>query len=489
MTKPVRTRFAPSPTGDPHLGNVRTALYAALFAVARKGTFILRVEDTDQERKVEGSIERMLEGLNWLGINPAEGVMLEEGKLVERGDFGPYHQSDRREIYQKYADQLIAEGKAYYCFATKEELDEMRAKQQQNHQPPRYDGRFRDLDPAEAKKRIAAGEKYVIRFKLPQKGTVIGRDEVHGDITFDYQQFDDHVIIKADGLPTYHFANVVDDHLMQITHVFRGEEWISSWPRHIATYEAFGWEQPNYIHLSLILGPDKQKLSKRHGAETVLAYRDKGYLPEAIVNVLAFLGWNPKTTQEFFLWDDLVAAFDTTGINKANPVFDAVRLSYVNGHFMRELSVEGLVERAKPFLVAAKIPTKDTAKLQAAVATVQERARTLQEIPGLIKFYYDTPKPDPDLIRFKKQEPADTARLLDWAVAGADELNEWDLKSIEASWRDRIEQAEIGAGELLWPVRAALTGEKASPGAFEVAAVLGKEETIKRLRAAIAVLK
>lgn len=486
---PVRTRFAPSPTGDPHLGSIRTALFQMLLARSRGGTFVLRVEDTDQEREVEGSVERMLEGLSWLGIVPDEGVRLDGEKVVEKGDLGPYRQSDRRELYAQYALQLVNEGKAYYCFATKDELEQMRQEQQKNHQPPRYDGRSRNLDPIEAANRVAAGESHVIRLKMPTEGSVTGHDQVYGDVTFDFAQFDDHVIMKADGLPTYHFASVVDDHLMQISHVIRGEEWISSWPRHLATYAAFGWELPIFAHLPIILGTDKQKLAKRHGAATVLHYRAAGYLPEAIVNTLAFLGWNPKTTQEFFLMDDLIAAFDLTGINKANPVFDVTRLDYVNGHLLRELSVDGLVERALPFITAAGIPTDDAEKLKASVETVQDRARTLAEIPTLIALYYTAPKPDVTLIPFKKQEPADTARLLEWAIEGARELSEWNYETVETEWRARIEEAGIGAGELLWPIRAALTGEKASPGAFEVAVVLGQEETIKRLQAAVTALR
>ena len=485
----VRTRFAPSPTGDPHLGNIRTALFQALFAASRGGTFILRVEDTDAERKVEGSIERMLEALHWLGINPDEGVMLQDGKLIEQGEAGPYHQSARQQIYLKHAQELIAAGQAYYCFATKAELDEMRAAQQQKHQPPRYDGRFRDLDPQAAAARVAQGDPYVIRLKMPTSGSVVGHDLVYGDITFDYQQFDDHVIIKADGLPTYHFASVVDDHLMQITHVFRGEEWISSWPRHLAAYAAFSWELPEFIHLPLIFGPDHTKLSKRHGAQTALAYREQGYLPEAIVNALAFLGWNPKTTEEYYYWDDLVAAFDVTGINKANPIFDVVKLEHINGHYIRELTNEGLLERVKPWLDDAKIPQNDIPRLLLALASIKDRAKTLAEIPSLLHFYFTAPQPNAELIPFKKQDPADTARLLEWAIEGAGRLKEWTYDTIETEWRARIEEAGVGAGELLWPIRAALTGEKASPGAFEVAEVLGKDETIKRLQAAVTALR
>lgn len=487
----VRVRFAPSPTGEMHLGGIRSLLFQVLFARKQGGTFILRIEDTDQERLVKGSVERLLESMQWLGIEPDEGVCLIDGKVSEKGDFGPYTQTKRKETYQKYADQLLKEGKAYRCFATKEELDEMRKEQQAKHLPPRYDGRYRDFDPQESAAKAEKGEPFVIRFKMPEKGKVTAKDVVYGDIDFDYDQFDDHVIIKSDGLPTYHFASVVDDHEMQISHVFRGEEWISSWPRHIATYEAFGWDKPIFIHLPIVLGSDKQKLSKRHGAQTILQYRDDGYLAEAIINHLAFLGWNPKTDQELFLWDELVDAFDITGINKANPVFDAEKLDYLNGKYIRDLSVEGLVARTLPWLSKADwFKSVDGKQLQLAVKSVQERARKLTEIPELIKFYFDEPKIDLELIPFKKQEKSECARVMDWAVVGLSTIPEtdWNLDIIERELRSRIEEADIKVGEMLWPMRAALTGEKASPGAFEVAEVLGKEETIKRLKRAMELL-
>lgn len=467
----VRVRFAPSPTGEMHLGNARTLLFTVLFARHENGTFILRIEDTDQERLVEGSVEYILKTLEWLGVEPDE---------------GPYIQSKRRDIYQKYADQLLAEGKAYRCFATKEELELMRAEQAKAKQPPRYDGRYRDLDPAEAERRVAAGEPSVIRFKMPQTGKVTAHDTVYGGLTTEYAEQDDHIIIKSDGLPTYHFANVVDDHLMEITHVIRGQEWIASWPRHIATYAAFGWSMPEYTHVPLIFGPDRAKLSKRHGAKTVLAYKEEGFLPEAVINYLVFLGWSPKTTQEFFLWDELVAAFDLQGINKANPIFDPVKLGFVNGVYLRQLPAEQLMSKAEQWLARADWFDKAEGDyLVRAIASVQERAKTLMELPGLVDFYFNRPEPDVKLIPFKTQAPTETARLLDLALAGLKEIREWTLIEIEAQLRSRIEQADCKPGELLWPVRAALTGREASPGAFEVAEVLGQTETLVRLDEAV----
>ncbi len=487
MSKPVRVRFAPSPTGEMHLGNARTMLFAVLFARHHDGTFILRIEDTDQERLVPGSVEYILNTLAWLGVKPDEGVMFDDSnQLTEKGDFGPYTQSKRQAIYQKYADQLVKEGKAYRCFATKEELELMRAEQIKAKQPPRYDGRYRDLDPAEAERRAAGGEPFVIRFKMPQSGKVTAHDTVYGDITSDYAEQDDHIIIKSDGLPTYHFACVVDDHLMKISHVIRGQEWISSWPRHIATYEAFGWSMPQFTHVPLIFGPDKAKLSKRHGAKTVLAYKEEGFLPEAVVNYLVFLGWSPKTTQEFFLWDELVAAFDLQGINKANPVFDQVKLEYINGVYLRQLPVEELLLKAEEWLAQTSwFAQADRTYLNKAIESVHERVKSLVELPELLDFYFNRPAPNIQLIPFKSQPPAEAARLLDLAATGLKEIRNWNKEEIETHLRHRIEQADCKPGEMLWPMRAALTGQPTSPGAFEVAEVLGQTETLVRLDAAV----
>lgn len=488
-TKP-RVRFAPSPTGDIHLGAVRTMLFNYLFARHHGGTYIMRLEDTDQERYVPEAADRLVEGMRWLGLGPDEGFGSNpDGE--DSGDFGPYVQSERREIYQDWTQKLIESGRAYYCFATKEELAEMRAKCEAEKRPPRYDGRFRDYDPVEAARRVAAGEPHVVRLKMPQSGKVTGRDLVYGDVTFDYAEYDDHVIMKSDGLPTYHLASVIDDHLMEITHVFRGEEWMPSWPRHLACYDAFGWTPPEFLHLPVILGKDKQKLSKRHGAKFVLQYREEGYLPEAILNYIAFLGWNPKTTQEFFLLDELVAAFDAAGINKSNPIFDGDRLDFVNGRYLRELTPAQIVERLADRLRAVGAPLDERPdQVEAAVKTVRDRAKHLTEIPEFTSFYWQRPTVDATLLPWKEQAPAECRRLLEFALGGFQELSdkEWAESDIQVMLQNRVERADCRTGEMLWPVRVALSGLAASPSPFEIAAVLGREETVARLEAAIAVL-
>lgn len=486
----VRVRFAPSPTGDIHLGAVRTMLFNYLFARHHGGTYIMRLEDTDQERYVPEAADRLVEGMRWLGLQPDEGFGSNPNG-PDKGDFGPYVQSERRAIYQEWTDKLIADGKAYYCFATKDELAEMRAKCEAEKRPPRYDGRYRDYDVAEAAKRVAAGEPHVVRLKMPQSGEVTGHDLVYGDVTFNYTEYDDHVIMKSDGLPTYHLASVVDDHLMEISHVFRGEEWMPSWPRHLACYEAFGWTPPQFLHLPVILGQDKQKLSKRHGAKFVLQYREEGYLPEAILNYIAFLGWNPKTTQEFFLLDELAAVFDAPGINKSNPVFDGDRLDFVNGRYLRELTPDHIIERLAAELRAVGAPVDDNqVQVAAAIEVVRDRAKRLHDIPSYIEFFFKRPAADAKLLPWKTQEPAECRRLLDFALGGFQELSddEWDAASIQVMLQNRIEHADCQTGEMLWPVRVALSGQAASPSPFDIAAVLGRDETVARLEAAMAAL-
>jgi glutamyl-tRNA synthetase len=465
-------------------------LFNYLFARHHNGTYIVRLEDTDQERLVPEAAERLVEGMRWLGLLPDEGYGSNPGG-VDKGDFGPYTQSDRRAIYQEWAEKLVADGKAYYCFATKEELAEMRAKCEAEKRPPRYNGQYRDFDPAEAAKRVAAGEPHVIRLKMPQTGEVVGQDLVYGDVKFNYAEYDDHVIMKSDGLPTYHLASVVDDHLMEISHVFRGEEWMPSWPRHLACYEAFGWTPPEFLHLPVILGRDKQKLSKRHGAKFVLQYREEGYLPEAILNFIAFLGWNPKTTQEFFLLDELAGAFDAPGINKSNPVFDGDRLDFMNGRYLRELTPTQIVARLSAELTAAGAPVADNLpQVEAAVATVRDRAKRLADIPSFISFYFVRPTVDAQLLPWKEQDPAECRRLLEFALGGFQELaaDDWQTESIQQMLNSRVEHADCRPGEMLWPVRVALSGLAASPSPFEIAAVLGPEESLARLTAAIATL-
>jgi nondiscriminating glutamyl-tRNA synthetase len=307
----IRTRFAPSPTGYMHVGNMRTALFSYLLAKHNGGTFLLRIEDTDKTRQVENGIEIILKSLYWGGIKPDEGVMLDEkGEITQKGKFGPYIQSERLLIYQKYAQELLDKGHAYYCFCSSERLEKLRDLQQKNKLPTGYDGECLKLKPDEALARVKAGDKYVVRLKMPKEGETVFTDLIRGEVRFQNKLVDDQVLIKADGFPTYHMAVVVDDHLMEITHVIRGEEWVSSAPKHIQLYKYLGWELPQFAHLPLLLNPDKSKLSKRQGDVAVEDYRKKGYLPEAIINFIAFLGWNPGTEKELFSMDELIKEFN-----------------------------------------------------------------------------------------------------------------------------------------------------------------------------------
>ncbi len=482
----VRVRFAPSPTGDPHLGNIRTAVFDYLFARATGGTFILRVEDTDRARLNDGSLERMYEALAWLGIEPDEGVYVDgQGNICQRGDVGPYIQSERKEIYGRYAKELLEAGKAYRCFATSEELDVMRKEQQAAGLPPRYDRRFRDLPREESDSRAAAGDPFVIRQAMPLTGEVLVHDVIRGDVSFQCPDLDDHVLLKADGYPTYQFANVVDDYLMEITHVLRGEEYVSSAPKNVLLYQAFGWEAPTWAHLPLIVGADKAKLSKRHGAETVLAYRDKGYLPEAILNTLAFIGWNPGTEEEFFSKEQLAERFTLERIQKAAAVFNPERLDFVNGHYIRQMTDEVVAEHMLPWLERDGIQVSDRGYLVKVAALLKERFKHFDETSGFTWFFFKRPEVTDalrELVVPKKLTYEQVQENLRFAVEILEELEDWSQDSLHTTLMEAIAEASKKNGEVLWPIRAALTGEPASPGAFEMLEVLGKAESLERLR-------
>jgi glutamyl-tRNA synthetase len=482
----TRVRFAPSPTGDPHLGNIRTAVFDYLFAKATGGAFLLRVEDTDRERLNDGSVERMYEALKWLGIEPDEGVYVDgQGNICQRGDVGPYIQSERKNIYAEYAKELLEAGKAYRCFATSEELEEMRKAQQAAGLPPRYDRRFRDLPCEESDRRATAGEAFVIRQAMPLEGEVLVKDLIRGDVTFKCQDLDDHVLLKKDGYPTYQFANVVDDHLMGITHVLRGEEYVSSAPKNVLLYQAFGWEPPIWAHLPLILGSDKAKLSKRHGAETVLIYRDRGYLPEAMLNALAFLGWNPGTEEEFFNKEELAKRFTLERIQKAPAVFGPERLDYVNGWYIRQLSNAEVAHYMKPWLEKEGVELNDEAYLERVASLLKDRFKHFDETYAFSWFFFKRPEVTEELkslIVPKKLELETVRENLAFAIEILEKLADWSHHSLHTTLMEAITSAGKKNGEVLWPIRAALTGEVASPGAFEMLEVLGKEESLVRLR-------
>jgi glutamyl-tRNA synthetase len=487
----VRVRYAPSPTGEPHLGVLRTAIFDYLFAKANNGVFIVRQEDTDQARSVPGSFERILESLNWLGTPPDEGMMLtEDGQLTEKGDFGPYTQSKRLDIYKKYSDQLIEAGKAYRCFCTSERLEQMRADQQAQKLPPRYDRHCRNLTPEESLYRSA--EKHVVRQAMPLEGTIVVKDLLRGDIEFQAADMDDHVLLKTDGFPTYQLANVVDDHLMEITHVLRGEEWISSGPKNVLLYQSFGWEPPVWVHLPLVLGPDKAKLSKRHGAEPVLSYRDRGYLPEAILNVLAFIGWSPGTEEEFFTKNELIQHFKLEKAQKAAAVFNLERLDFVNGWYIRHLAVGDVAEHMQPYLDKAGITIADPHYLLTVARILQERLKHFDETVEVSWFFFKRPEVTDELRQLtipKKGDAETTHRILGEVVDFLSGLAEgqWKLDILQELLYSFTESHHYKNMEVLWPIRAALTGVQASPGTFEMLIILGKEESLERLRAVLSV--
>jgi nondiscriminating glutamyl-tRNA synthetase len=500
----IRVRYAPSPTGELHLGSLRTVIFNYLIAKQAGGTFIMRIEDTDQARLVEGSAERQLEAMRWMGIEPDEGVCIDDrGIRIERGELGPYTQSNRLSIYKEYSEKLLKSGKAYRCFCTSERLEAMREEQQKNKQAPRYDRHCRALSAEESESRAAAGEPFVVRHALPDNEEVIFTDVVRGELSFNSKDLDDYVLMKSDGFPTYQLANVVDDHLMEITHVLRGEEWIPSAPKNLLLYKDLGWTPPLFAQLPVILGPDgKRKLSKRDGDVAVMDYKPKGYLPEALFNVLTFLGWSPGTEQEFFTMDELVQAFKLERVQKSPAVFSFDRLDYVNGWYIRQMKIENVVSHMLPYLLDSGLLTEDgnsysivqeiehthasTEHYVRGVAhAVQERMKHFDETVELTRFFFERPEISPEMLELivpKKATLEDTIEKLKETIKVLEGIGKsWDEQELHDKVIDFIAKSGWKNGEVLWPIRAGLTGASASPGAFEMLSLLGKKESIIRL--------
>lgn len=492
----IRTRFAPSPTGFLHVGGLRTALYSYLVAKKAGGQFLLRIEDTDQSRLVESSVIDILKSLYWGGVIPDEGAKLSAaGAIVQEGTHGPYIQSERLTIYKKHADELLAAGKAYYCFCSPERLTELRATQEKNKQPTGYDGQCLGIDPAEAAKRVAAGEKAPLRIKMPKTGTTEVVDLIRGTVTFKNDLQEDFVGMKSDGFPTYHLASVIDDHDMQISHVIRGEEWLSSVPKHIQLYKHFGWEAPQFAHLSLLLNPDKSKLSKRQGDVAASDYEKKGYLPEALLNFVAFLGWNPGTEKELYTLDELVQDFSLEKVSKAGAVFNLEKLDWYNKEYLKKLSPTDLVSRAWPWLKEAKLVTdeqvndaKFVAWLGGALTLERERVATLAELPEAIGFVIALPNYLPTALVWKKGSKEEVQKILPLLKDFLNGITEsdWNKTTLETKTKDWLVAQGFSVGSVLWPLRVALSGQEKSPGPFEIAEVLGKNESLNRLSIAIA---
>lgn len=485
----IKTRFAPSPTGFLHIGGLRTALYGYLVAKKNGGKFILRIEDTDQKRSVADGTQNILRSLYWAGIIPDEGVVLnKDGKIIQKGKDGPYIQSQRLEIYKKYAEELLKNNHAYYCFCAPERLAEVRDCQQKNRLPSVYDGHCRNLDCREARNRVKKGERHVMRMKIPKEGETVFKDLIRGEVRFKNELIDDQVLIKSDGFPTYHLAVVVDDHLMRINPVIRGEEWLSSAPKHIQLYKYFGWEVPKMAHIPLLFNPDKSKLSKRQGDVAVEDYSKRGYLPEAVVNFVAFLGWNPGGGRELFDMKELIKEFDLLKVNKSGAVFNLEKLDWYNKQYIKKLSNAELVKVARPWLKSLASSSKiDDKKLIKAVALERERITVLSELPEAIKFIFDMPNYQPGLLIWKKSTLEETKKILPKLAELLDNFSvrEWKKENIDSRVGEWIRKSGYTNGSVLWPLRVALAGQEKSPGPFEIAEVLGKEESLVRIKTAL----
>lgn len=469
--KNVRTRFAPSPTGLLHIGGVRTALFAYLFAKSQGGDFILRLEDTDRERFVEEGAEHIIKSLDWLGIHPDEGVWLEE----KPGKHGPYIQSERLPHYQKFAKELVDKGLAYYSAITPEAFAALREEAIAEKRPFVYKHSMEPKDTPTSIKGLP------IRLKIGN-GKTTWVDEIRGESTTSHDLIDDFVIIKADGFPTYNFANVIDDHLMEISHVIRGDEFVSSTAKHALLFDLLGWERPKWAHAPLILGPDgKKKLSKRDGDVDTLEYREKGYLPEALVNFLALLGWNEGSEQEVFSHDELIAKFSLDRLQKSPAAFDLQRLDWMNGEYIRALSIDDLSKRVLPFVPAEW--NEDPEYFKKVLALDAERMKRLDEAKYLMEIFFETPKVENDLL--SKKDPLDDVKK--WLEAAVEVVDQTQLEhdALESALRELADTLVINTGQLFYALRVALTGRTEAPGLFDIIVTLGQDEAVKRLQACL----
>jgi glutamyl-tRNA synthetase len=475
-----------------HVGNFRGALYNYLFARQLGGVFYLRIEDTDRLRYVEGGTENILRTIKRMGLDYDEGPFLnEDGKIVEKGALGPYVQSVRLPLYAEYAERLVAEGKAYRCYCSSERLAELRQSQELQKLPPGYDGRCRNLEPAEVRERLERGEPHVIRFNMPKAGETVIKDLVRGEVTFQNALQEDFVILKSDGFPTYHLASIVDDHLMQTTHVIRGEEWLASIPKHVQLYKELGWDCPAFAHLPLLLNPDRSKLSKRQGDVAVEDYLEAGYLPEALINFVALLGWSPGASeQEIYSLSELVEKFDLKGVNSSGAVFNREKLDWLNGKYLRALTPAEFARRARPFLepvapAAAKMSDDDLGEI---LSLEQERVHTLKEVPEAVAFLLaeslEYPK---EMLVWKKSDAVQAKErlvALKEFITGLDEAV-FAREKLEEKLCALIIERGWGNGDTLWPLRVALSGRDKSPGPFEIMEVLGKMKSLGRIEAAL----
>ena len=469
VNSPVRVRYAPSPTGALHLGGARTALFNYLFARRQGGQFLLRIEDTDRVRFKPGSQEQIEEGLRWLGMN---------------WDETPLVQSERKPVYERAAATLIASGAAYRCFCTPERLEQMRAEQRARHEPERYDRRCRAIALDESERRAAAGERFVVRQAMPLEGTTTLQDLVMGTVTFRNDTLDDHVLLKSDGFPTYHLAFAVDDHEMRISHIIRGDGWLPSAPKHLLLFQAFNWLPPAFAHLPLVLGPDKKPLAKRHGAKDVLEYREAGYLPEAVDNFIAFLGWSPGTEEDILTMDQLIEKFSIEKIQASPAMANLERLDWLNGQFIRRLTADELAAR-----LAARMPQVPVDSLKPLMPLVKERLRTLNEAPDMLRFFFDEPNTyRAEQLTPKGRDAPAAAAALKSTASILDGLSEWTPETIEPALRGLAEQIGWSSKDLFMVLRVAITGRTVTPPLIESMSRLGKDRVLGRLERAATAL-
>ncbi|MHB8089395.1 MAG: glutamate--tRNA ligase [Anaerolineaceae bacterium] len=489
-SQPARVRFAPSPTGHLHLGGARTALYDYLLARQTGGQFILRIEDSDRRRFVPGAEEEIYASLRWLGIQWDEGPDV-------GGPYGPYRQSERKEIYQKYAHELIDKGQAFTCFCTPERLEKVRNEQQKRKEPPHYDGTCRFLSADEVKTRVAAGEQHVIRFKTPKEGSTTVTDLLRGDITVENRTLDDYILVRSDGLALYHLAAAIDDHLMQITHVIRSSEWLPTFPLHGLIHRAFGWQEPEWVHLSVFLKPSgKGKMSKRESAELIkdghsIFVKDLeglGYLPEAVVNWIALMGWSYDDHTEFFTLPDLVEKFSLDKLNPSAAAINFTKFDHFNGLHIRALPLNELVRRMKPYFVEKGFQVDDATLLKIA-PIVQERLQGMDDAPELAGFFFK-PGVQPDVAELviKDLTPAESADLAKKILAILESLPDVKLETAEPPMRELVEQSGLKAGQVFGLMRIAITAQRVSPPLFESMEIIGKEKVVARMRRAVEML-
>ena len=477
MNQIVRTRYAPSPTGSMHVGNLRTALYEYLIAKSQNGKFVLRIEDTDRERYVREAVELIYDTLKSVGIQHDEGPDI-------GGEYAPYVQSERMNLYIPFAKKLVEEGKAYYCFCSKERLESIKDTDFSG-----YDRHCRNLPEKEVQRLLKNGTPYVIRQKMPLEGSTTFCDCVYGTITTSNAELDDQILIKADGYPTYNFANVIDDHLMHITHVVRGSEYLSSTPKYNLLYEAFGWEIPKYIHLPLIMGKDADgnisKLSKRHGSVSFKDLINEGYLPKAIINYIALLGWCPKDNQEIFSLDELTKAFSVKGISKSPAIFDYAKLDWFNSEYIKSMSIDELDKMLQPYFEESKVDSMNTKKIS---AILQQRLEKLTQVPEKVSFLKKLPKYDVKIFVHKKSKTTleNSLEVLKHVKSEFEKIDNWDHDMIHDTLISLAEHMQLKNGTVMWPTRIAVSGLQVTPGgAIEILEILGKEESISRIELGI----